>query len=74
MTSETSTPIALERAIEAILMVADEPQSLVSMATALSQPVKAVKSGCANGLIRQRTTKVAVSASVPPGPEPSVPL
>ena len=44
MTSETSTPIALERAIEAILMVADEPQSLVSMATALSQPVKAVKS------------------------------
>ena len=37
-------------------------------------PMNAVKSGCANGLIRQRTMKVPVSASVPPGPSPSVPL
>jgi segregation and condensation protein B len=35
--------IQIERAIEAILMVADEPQSLVSMATALSTPVSAVR-------------------------------
>ncbi len=35
--------IQLERALEAILMIADEPQSLVSLATALSVPVKAVK-------------------------------
>ncbi len=32
-----------ERALEAILMVADEPQSLVSLATALGQPVPAVR-------------------------------
>jgi len=32
-----------ERALEAILMVADEPQSLVSLATALSVPVPAVR-------------------------------
>lgn len=32
-----------ERALEAILMVADEPQSLVSLATALSVPVAAVR-------------------------------
>lgn len=31
------------RAVEAILMVADEPQSLVSLATALSTPVAAVR-------------------------------
>ena len=37
-------------------------------------PVNIVKSGWANGLIRQRTTKVVVTASVPPGPAPSVPL
>ncbi|GAB2817773.1 SMC-Scp complex subunit ScpB [Alpinimonas psychrophila] len=35
--------IAIERALEAIFMIADEPQSLVSLATALSVPVKAVK-------------------------------
>ncbi len=35
--------IALERALEAIFMIADEPQSLVGLATALSVPVKAVK-------------------------------
>lgn len=33
----------LERAIEAILMVADEPLSLVSLATALGSPVAAVR-------------------------------
>ena len=36
-------PADLERAIEAILMVADEPQSLVSLATSLSSPVAAVR-------------------------------
>ncbi|MDP9027864.1 MAG: SMC-Scp complex subunit ScpB [Actinomycetota bacterium] len=35
--------IDLERALEAILLVADEPQSLVSLATALSAPVPAVR-------------------------------
>jgi segregation and condensation protein B len=39
--------IQIERAIEAILMVADEPQSLVSMATALSTPVSAVRKAVA---------------------------
>ena len=33
----------LERRLEAILMVADEPQSIVSLATALSAPVKTVR-------------------------------
>ena len=37
------TTIDIERAIEAILMVADEPQSLVALATALSSPVAAVR-------------------------------
>ena len=35
--------------------------------------MKVVKSGWANGLKRQRMTNVAVTASVPPGPIPSVP-
>ena len=35
--------IQIERALEAIFMIADEPQSLVSLATALSMPVKEVK-------------------------------
>ena len=39
--------IAIERALEAIFMIADEPQSLVSLATALSVPVKAVKAAIA---------------------------
>jgi segregation and condensation protein B len=49
MTDETKTDetmagtIQVERALEAIFMIADEPQSLVSLATALSVPVKAVK-------------------------------
>lgn len=38
----------LERALEAILMVADEPQSMVSMATALGAPVKEIKAAIAN--------------------------
>jgi len=33
----------LERALEAILMIADEPQSLVALATALNAPVPAVR-------------------------------
>lgn len=37
-------PVAdVERALEAILMVVDEPQSLVSLATALGAPVPAVR-------------------------------
>ena len=40
---ERVAPSDLERALEAILMVADEPQSLVSLATALSAPVPAVR-------------------------------
>jgi segregation and condensation protein B len=35
--------VDLERSLEAILMVADEPQSLVSLATALGAPVPAVR-------------------------------
>lgn len=35
-------PVDVERRLEAILMVADEPQSIVSLATALSAPVKEV--------------------------------
>lgn len=38
-----AVPIAIERAIEAILMVSDEPQSLVSLATALGCPIPAVR-------------------------------
>jgi segregation and condensation protein B len=36
-------PLEIERCLEAILMVADEPQSLVSLATALGSPVPAVR-------------------------------
>lgn len=35
--------VDLERSIEAILMVADEPQSLISLATAIGAPVPAVR-------------------------------
>ena len=35
--------LSVERCLEAILMVADEPQSLVSLATALGTPVPAVR-------------------------------
>jgi segregation and condensation protein B len=37
------SPADLERSLEAILVVADEPQSLVSLATALNAPVPAVR-------------------------------
>lgn len=37
-----AAPADIERRLEAILMVADEPQSIVSLATALSAPVKEV--------------------------------
>lgn len=42
--SDTSRPVVdVERALEAILMVADEPQSLVSLATSVGAPVAAVR-------------------------------
>ena len=51
-TEEVSTPQVaddqIERAIEAILMVADEPQSLVSLASAMSVPVKRIKEAIEN--------------------------
>ncbi len=37
------TPIDLERALEAVLIVADEPLPLVSLATALGSPIAAVR-------------------------------
>ena len=40
---EQLTVMDVERSIEAILMVADEPQSLVSLATSLGIPVPAVR-------------------------------
>src|SRR5690554_1678245 len=40
--TEAAQPTELERRLEAILMVADEPQGVVSLATALSAPVKTV--------------------------------
>ena len=39
----TTSVVHLERSVEAILMVADEPQSIVSLATALGAPVPAVR-------------------------------
>ncbi len=38
-----SPPMEVERGLEAILMIADEPQTLVSLATALGVPVAAVR-------------------------------
>jgi len=49
MTAETAeagvgtVAFEIDRAIEAILMVADEPQSLVALATALSRPIAVVR-------------------------------
>jgi segregation and condensation protein B len=43
METDVRTVVDIERALEAILMVADEPQSLVSLATAVSAPVAAVR-------------------------------
>jgi segregation and condensation protein B len=45
-TTEVPAPVAdaeIERALEAILMVADEPMSVVTLATAVSAPVKRVR-------------------------------
>ena len=39
----TRAPIDLERALEAVLIVADEPLSLVNLATALGSPIAAVR-------------------------------
>ncbi|WP_382306999.1 SMC-Scp complex subunit ScpB [Herbiconiux sp. UC225_62] len=39
------SPADVDRALEAIFMVADEPQSLVALATALSRPVPVVRQG-----------------------------
>ncbi|TQL48316.1 condensin subunit ScpB [Homoserinimonas aerilata] len=41
--SEPATPAELERRLEAILVVVDEPQGLVALATALGAPVAAVR-------------------------------
>ncbi|MDH6532809.1 segregation and condensation protein B [Aurantimicrobium minutum] len=46
--AEHATAVDVERAIEAILMIADEPQSMVSIATAMSVPFKAVKAAIEN--------------------------
>ncbi|WP_167044990.1 SMC-Scp complex subunit ScpB [Salinibacterium sp. ZJ454] len=40
-------PLELERRLEAILMVSDEPQSIVNLATALSAPVALVRAAVA---------------------------
>ncbi|CAD5997073.1 SMC-Scp complex subunit ScpB [Agreia sp. COWG] len=44
MTTDTS----LERSLEAILMVADEPQGLVALATAVARPVASVRQAIDN--------------------------
>ncbi|OJX70928.1 MAG: SMC-Scp complex subunit ScpB [Micrococcales bacterium 73-13] len=41
--SAPAAPVDLERRLEAVLMVADEPQSLVTLATAIGAPVPAVR-------------------------------
>ena len=41
--SAAPTVVDLERSIEAVMMVADEPQSLVALATALAAPVASVR-------------------------------
>lgn len=46
--AETGAPLEVARAIEAILMIADEPQSLVSLGTALGVPVKDIKAALAD--------------------------
>ena len=42
-TEIATAPVDMERSLEAILMIADEPQTLVSLATALGVPVAAVR-------------------------------
>jgi segregation and condensation protein B len=41
--SASLVPVDIDRALEAVLMVADEPQSLVNLATAVGRPVAAVR-------------------------------
>lgn len=41
------TPDALDRAVEALLIVADEPLSVVTIATSTAQPVRAVRASIA---------------------------
>jgi segregation and condensation protein B len=41
--AEPDAPLDLDRALEALLMVADEPQSVTTLATATSTPVKEVR-------------------------------
>jgi segregation and condensation protein B len=40
---ETETRLDVERALEALLMIAEEPQSIVTLATAVGAPVPAVR-------------------------------
>lgn len=42
-----TTPLDLDRSLEAVLMIADEPQSVVSLATSLGVPVAAVRGALA---------------------------
>lgn len=46
--TEGAPAVVVARAIEAILMVADEPQSIVSLGTALGVPVKQIKTAMAD--------------------------
>jgi segregation and condensation protein B len=41
--TEVARPVDVERSLEAILMIADEPQSVVALATSLGVPVGAVR-------------------------------
>lgn len=41
--ASASAPLDVDRALEAVLMVADEPQSLVNLATAVNRPVAVVR-------------------------------
>jgi len=41
--SAKSADLAVERSLEAILMIADEPQTLVNLATALGVPIPAIR-------------------------------
>jgi segregation and condensation protein B len=43
MPDVTEMPLDIPRRLEAIFMVADEPQTVVSLATSLDAPIKAVK-------------------------------
>lgn len=45
--TEVAPAVDLDRAIEAILMITDEPQGVVAVATAVSQPVAAVREAIA---------------------------